>query len=84
MVLLDVPYIGSENTCRSPPPKSDKIYNKSNAEHIMKMKLAQYFMNKGFFFQKVHLDKDIELMISNHQYYTETQFQWTDIEENIT
>ena len=84
LVLLDVPYIGSENTCsvsgykyqpfhkkvadylqnaeysflyycRSTPPKSDSIFNKSDAEHIMKMKLAQYFMNKGYYFQKVDL-----------------------------
>jgi len=113
LVLLDVPYIGSENTCsvagykyqpfhkkvadylqkaeysfiyycRSTPPKSDNLFKKADAEHIMKMKLAQYFMNKGYYFQKVHLDDDTELMVSNHQYDTQTQFQWTDIEENIT
>ena len=59
-------------------------HNKSDAEPIMKMKLAQYFMNKGYYFQKTHLDKDSELMVSNRQYDTETQFQWTDIEKNIT
>lgn len=112
LVLLDVPYIGSENTCsvagykyqpfhkevagylqhaeypfvyfcRSTPPKSDKIYNRSDAEHIMKMKLAQYFMNKGFYFQKVHLEKDTELMISNRQYDTATQFLWNNMTGNI-
>lgn len=112
LVLLDVPYIGSENTCsvtgykyhpfhkkvadclqnaeypflyycRSTPAKSDKIYNKSDAEHIMKMKLAQYFMNKGYYFKKVRLDNDTELMVSNCQYDTEIQFRWMDIEENI-
>lgn len=112
LVLLDVPYIGSENTCavtgykyqpfhkkisdflqsakysflyycRSTPPKSDSMFNTANAEHIMKMKLAQYFMDKGYYFQKVRLDKDIELMVSNRQYDTETQFQWVDIAENI-
>ena len=112
LVLLDVPYIGSENTCsvtgykyhpfhqkvtdclqnakypflyycRSTPPKSDKIFDKTSAEHIMKIKLGQYFMNKGYYFQKVHLDKDSELMVSNRQYDTETQFQWTDMDENI-
>ena len=112
LVLLDVPYIGSENTCsvtgykyhpfhkkvadclqnaeypflyycRSTPPKSDNIFNKADAEHIMQMKLAQYFMNHGFYFQKVHLQKDTELLVSNRQYDTKTQFQWTDIEENI-
>ena len=113
MVLLDVPYIGSEHTCavtgykyqpfhkkvadylqnaeysflyycRSTPPKSDNTFNREDAEHIMKMKLAQYFMNKGGYFQKIHLDRDTELMVSNCQYDTETQFQWTDMDENIT
>ena len=112
LVLLDVPYIGSENTCsvagykyqpfhkkvadylqnaeypflyycRSTPPKSNSIFNKANADHIIKMKLAQYFMNKGYYFQKVRLDNDTELMISNRQYDTKTQFQWMDIDENI-
>lgn len=112
LVLLDVPYIGSENTCsiagykyqpfrkkvanflqtakypflyycRSTPPKSDDAYTRADAGHIMKIKLAQYFMNQGFYFQKIHLDKDTELMVSNRQYDTETQFQWTDIGENI-
>ena len=49
----------------------------------MKIKLGQYFMNKGYYFQKVHLDNDTELMVSNRQYDTETQFQWTDMDENI-
>ena len=113
LVLLDVPYIGSENTCsvagykyqpfhmkvadylqnakypflyycRSTPPKSDYIFNKADAEHIMKMKLGQYFMNQGYYFQKIHLDKDTELIVSNCQYNTETQFQWKDIDEHIT
>ncbi|MFW5556297.1 MAG: hypothetical protein ACOCN3_15285 [Roseburia inulinivorans] len=113
LILLDVPYIGSEHTCavtgykyqpfhqkvadflqnaeypflyycRSTPPKSDNTFNREDAEHIMKMKLAQYFMNKGYYFQKIHLDKDTELMVSNCQYDTETQFQWTDMDENIT
>lgn len=113
LVLLDVPYIGSEHTCsvdgykyehfhkkvadylqnaeypflyycRSTPPKSDNIFNKADAEHIMKIKLGQYFMNQGYYFQKIHLDKDTELMISNCQYDNKKQFQWTDIDENIT
>lgn len=112
LILLDVPYIGSENTCsvdgyeyqpfhtkvadylqnagysflyycRSTPPKSDSIYTRGDAEHIIKMKLAQHFMNKGYYFQKVRLNNDTELMVSNRQYDTKTQFQWMDIEENI-
>ena len=50
----------------------------------MKMKLGQYFMNKGFYFQKVHLNEDTELLISNRQYDAEAQFLWTDMAENIT
>ena len=112
LVLLDVPYIGSENTCsvaaykyqpfykkiadylqnaeypflyycRSTPPKSDNLYTRGDAEHIMKMELAQHFMNKGYYFQKVHLNNDTELMISNRQYNTEIQVQWVDIDKNI-
>lgn len=113
LVLLDVPYIGSEYTCsvvgykyqpfhkkvadclqnaefpflyycRSTPPKSNKVFNEVDAEYITKMKLGQHFMNKGYYFQKVLLDNDTELMVSNRQYDTETQFQWRDIEEHIT
>ena len=42
----------------------------------MKMKLARYFMDKGYYFQKVLLKEDTELMISNRQYDTGIQFQW--------
>lgn len=109
LVLLDVPYIGSEHTCgvsgykyqpfhqkvsdflqnaeypflyycRSTPPKSDITFNRADAEHIMKMKLAEYFMNKGYYFQKVPLKEDTELMISNQQYDADAQFQWTSFE----
>lgn len=113
LVLLDVPYIGSEHTCavtcykyqpfhqkvadflqnaeypflyycRSTPPKPDNIFNRADAEHIMKMKLGQNFMNKGYYFQKVPLKKDTELMISNQFYNSEVQFQWTNTDKNIT
>lgn len=113
LILLDVPYIGSEHTCavtgykyqpfhqkvagflqnaeypflyycRSTPPKSDSTFNREDAEHIMKMKLGQYFMNKGYYFQKVRLDNDTELLISNRQYNAEAQCLWTDMAENIT
>lgn len=112
LVLLDVPYIGSENTCsvagykyqpfhmkvadylqnakypflyycRSTPPKSDCIFNKADAEHIMKMKLAQYFMNRGYYFQKIRLDNDTELIVGNSKYDTEMQFQRTDIGQDL-
>ena len=113
LVLLDVPYIGSEHTCavtgykyqpfhqkvaeylqnteysflyfcRSTPPKSDKTSTRADAEHIMKIKLGQYFMNKGYYFQKVPLKEDTELMISNQFYNSEVQFQWTNTDKNIT
>ena len=112
LLLLDVPYIGSEHTCavtgykyqpfhqkvaeylqnaeypflyfcRSTPPKSDSTFNREDAEHIMKMKLGQYFMNKGYYLQKVRLDNDTELMVSNRHYDADTQFQWTSFEQNI-
>ncbi len=50
----------------------------------MKMKLAVHFMDKGFYFQKVHLDKDTELMISNQLYNEVAQFQWTSLDQTIT
>ena len=49
----------------------------------MKMKLGQYFMNKGYYLQKVRLDNDTELMVSNRHYDADTQFQWTSFEQNI-
>ena len=113
LLLLDVPYIGSEHTCavtgykyqpfhkkvadylqnaeypflyycRSTPPKSNSTFNRADAEHIMKMKLGQNFMNKGYYFQKVRFDNDTKLMVSNRLYNSEVQFQWTNTNENIT
>lgn len=49
----------------------------------MKMKLAQHFMDKGFYFKIVHLTEDTELLISNQLYDKKAQFQWTEFEENI-
>mgnify|MGYP005776074041 FL=1 len=49
----------------------------------MKMKLGQYFMNKGYYFQKVPLKEDTELIISNQLYDKESQFQWTDSNKSI-
>ena len=40
-------------------------------------------MNKGYYFQKVPLKEDTELMISNQLYNEESQFQWGKIEQNI-
>ena len=68
--------------CRSSAPKSDKNKSQKDKEKIMKMKLGQYFFNKGFYFQKVHLENDTELMISNVQ-YSESQFQWNDFSQNL-
>ena len=69
--------------CRSTPPKSDKIFNKADAEHIMKMKLALHFMDRGYYFQKVPLKEDTELIISNRLYNTDTQFQWASLDQEI-
>lgn len=46
------------------------------------MKLAQYFFNKGFYFEKIYLKEDTELIISNKQ-YSDNQFQWTTAEQSI-
>ena len=48
----------------------------------MKMKLGERFLNKGFYFEKVRLKKDTELMISNRIYH-KSQFQWTDYEQDL-
>ncbi|WP_322020124.1 hypothetical protein [Clostridium butyricum] len=116
LLLLDVPYIGSEDQCgisgynykkfhknladsllsaeykflyncrssapKSDTPKSDKGYTKEDGEHIMKMKLGEYFFNKGYYFEKVHLKKDTELIISNIE-YSDRQFQWHNFDFNI-
>ena len=112
LVLLDVPYIGSEKECaikgyryepfhgkvanllqlavypfiyycRSSAPKSDTIKSTEDKLKIMKMKLGVYFMDKNFYFQKIHLKEDTELLISNQEYDGETQFQWTDFEQDL-
>ena len=47
------------------------------------MKLARHFMDKGYYFQKVLLKDDTELIISNRPYNATTQFQWTSMEQEI-
>lgn len=114
LVVLDVPYIGTEKQCnikgydydkfhkkvadklqqanysflyfcRSSAPKSDKSRPKEELERIMKMKIGIYFYNKGYFFQKVHLDnkKVTELIISNQQYDSDCQFEWDEFDTDI-
>lgn len=113
LLLLDPPYIGSEEQCgvkgykyeefhkkvaeylgatkypfiyhcRSSAPKSDKTYKPEEARHIMKMKLGMHFLNKGFYFSKVELSDDVtELIISNRNFNSGVQFQWTDYEQDI-
>lgn len=111
LILLDVPYIGSEKECaiatyqyepfhkkvadslknatypflyycRSSAPKSDKSKSETDKEKIMKMKLGIYFMDNVFYFNKVHLQEDTELMISN-QHYSDKQFLWDDFDMDI-
>ncbi len=69
--------------CRSNPPKSDTAFSKTDAEHVMKMKLAEHFFDKGFYFEKVELAKDTELMVSNRCYDHHKQFLWEDFELHI-
>lgn len=69
--------------CRSTPPKSNFKHSGEDATKIMKMKLGRYFFDKGFFFEKVHLSNDTELIISNRHHSTE-QFTWDDFEMNLT
>ena len=64
------------------PPKAYNPHNGQDAMHIQKMKLAEYFFNKGLYFEKVYLKEDTELIISNRQ-YSDNQFRWTDEEQNI-
>ena len=68
--------------CRSTPPKAFNPHNEQDSMNIQKMKLAQYFFNQGFYFEKVYLKEDTELIISNRQ-YSANQFQWTDEKQII-
>ena len=68
--------------CRSTPPKAYNPHNEQDAMHIQKMKLAEYFFNKGLYFEKVYLKEDTELIISNRQ-YSDNQFRWSDEEQII-
>lgn len=68
--------------CRSTPPKAYNPHNEQDAMHIQKMKLAEYFFNKGLYFEKVYLKEDTELIISNRQ-YLDNQFRWADEEQLI-
>ncbi len=68
--------------CRSTPPKANNPYNKKDATYNQKLKLSQYFFDKRFYFEKVYLKEDTELIISNRQ-YSDNQFRWTDEEQNI-
>lgn len=68
--------------CRSTPPKAYNPYNEQDAMHIQKMKLAEYFFDKGFHFEKIYLKEDTELIISN-RHYSEGQFEWSDEKQII-
>ncbi len=112
LVLLDVPYMGTEQECsvdgydynkfhgkvarylydadysflyycRSSAPKSNMSLSQEDKEHVMKMKLGERFLNKGFYFEKIRLEKDTELMISNRIYREKWQFQWMNYEQDL-
>ena len=68
--------------CRSTPPKAYNPHNEQDAMHIQKMKLAEYFFNKRLYFEKVYLKEDTELIISN-RHYSDFQFQWETINQEI-
>lgn len=77
--------------CRSSAPKSKKTHSFEEEQYIMKMELAEHFLNKGFYFFKVTMDqqtkgvvdKVTELMISNRNYDYDGQFIWTDFNQDI-
>lgn len=112
LVLLDVPYIGSEKECaikdyhyesfhkkvanhlqqakypfiyycRSSAPKHNTTKTHAENLKIMKVKLGLHFFNKNFYFHKVHLKEDTELLISNRNYDMDKQFQWTDFKQDL-
>jgi len=121
LVILDVPYIGTEKHCaiedydyekfhpkvaqklynatypfiyfcRSSAPKSDtKDEDKAKqkvkvelAEKILKMELGKLFWNRGFYFEKIHLNAEVtELIISNQLYNVQKQFAWIDYDTDI-
>ncbi len=49
----------------------------------MKMKPTYHFIDKSYYFQKVHLKEDTELIVSNQLYDKASQFQWTEFGEDI-
>lgn len=78
--------------CRSSAPKSDtKDEDKTKqkikvelAEKILKMKLGKLFWNRGFYFEKIHLNAEVtELIISNQLYNVQKQFEWIDYDTDI-
>jgi len=71
--------------CRSSPSKNINNLTPEEAKHIMKQRLSDYFFDRNFYFNKIYLDNNslTELMISNKAYNPTSQFQWTDISQNI-
>lgn len=69
---------------QSIPPKSNNIFNRADAKHIMKMRLARHFMNKEYYFPKVSFKEDTELIINNQKYDRNIQFSWVSFEQDVT
>lgn len=84
LVLLDVPYIGSENTCSVIGYKYQPFHQKvadylQNAEYPFFYYCRSTPPKSDSTFNK----EEAELMISNQFYNSEVQFRWTNTDENI-
>lgn len=69
--------------CRSSVPKTLlPDIAEHDRKHVLKMKLAEHFFNKGFFFENYQISDYTELIISN-RHYSNNQFEWTDLSQNL-
>ena len=77
LINADYPFL---YYCRSMPPKT---YNPYNEQDAIYSKNEISTINKGFYFEKVYLKEDTELIISNRQYFN-NQFQWNSTKPDLT
>ena len=85
---LNDTYLGAWNAM---PPSKPSVLKAFLTTIMRRISIKRYHSNlrktidtiQGFYFQKIHLEKDTELIVSNRQYDTETQFLWKDMTENI-
>lgn len=64
--------------CRSTAPKSSNIFSNDEWQKILKNELGHYFFNRNLYYEKIHLNTDTELIISNRLYNSEKQNLWTN------